>query len=102
MSYRELHRRLARRRRSRGVAEEPADATVYRCLQPGRRRLDIELVADIVTALTGDESEAGRWRQAYAWLTGETQAAHPYRPEDGRMRYRETRMLLVTRLIRRR
>ncbi|MGH3477932.1 MAG: hypothetical protein ACRDQD_13960, partial [Nocardioidaceae bacterium] len=30
MSYRELHRRLIRRRRARGVAEEPAYATVYR------------------------------------------------------------------------
>jgi tetratricopeptide (TPR) repeat protein len=74
VSYRELHRRLVRLRRSRGVAEQPAYATVYRCLQPGRRRLDIELVADIITVLTGDETEAGRWRQAYARLTGDTEA----------------------------
>jgi tetratricopeptide (TPR) repeat protein len=74
VSYRELHRRLVRLRRSRGVAEEPAYATVYRCLQPGRSRLDIELVADIVAVLTDDESEPSRWRQAYARISGETAA----------------------------
>jgi tetratricopeptide (TPR) repeat protein len=68
VSYRELHRRLLRRRRSRGIPEEPAYATVYRCLQPGRTRLDIDLVAEIAAELTGDDSEAGRWRQAHAQL----------------------------------
>ncbi len=74
LSYRELHRRLVRLRRSHGVAEEPAYATVYRCLQPGRSRLDIELVADIVTVLTDDAAEAVRWRHAYARIGRETAA----------------------------
>ncbi|HYJ68772.1 MAG TPA: NB-ARC domain-containing protein [Nocardioidaceae bacterium] len=74
VSYRELHRRVVRLRRSRGVAEEPAYATVYRCLQPGRTRLDIDLVADIVTVLTDDDSQAGHWRQAYARINSDAAA----------------------------
>src|SRR5262245_14722939 len=74
LSYRELHRRLVRLRRTHGVAEEPAYATVYRCLQPGRSRLDIELVADIVTVLTDEEAEAIGWRQVYARISGEAAA----------------------------
>lgn len=50
VSYRELHRRVVHNRRQRGTVEVPAYATVYRCLQAGRQRLDVELVVDIVRA----------------------------------------------------
>ncbi|MGH3480348.1 MAG: hypothetical protein ACRDQD_26370, partial [Nocardioidaceae bacterium] len=52
-----------------------AYATVYRCLQLGRSRLDIDLVVDIVAALVEDEVEAAQWRQAYARLDGQGAAA---------------------------
>ncbi|WP_185448538.1 hypothetical protein [Kribbella qitaiheensis] len=47
----------------------PVYDTVYRCLQPGRSRLDVELVVDVVRALTDDQA-AARWRQAYQAITG--------------------------------
>jgi tetratricopeptide (TPR) repeat protein len=43
--------------------------TVYRCLQPGRSRMDVELVVDVVRALA-DNQAAARWRQAYQAITG--------------------------------
>ncbi|MFK4084744.1 ATP-binding protein [Kribbella sp. NPDC020789] len=72
VSYRELHRRIVRSRTARGVAEVPAYDTVYRCLQPGRSRLDVELVVDVVRALTGDADERVvlAWRQAYQLVCG--------------------------------
>ncbi|WP_405059348.1 tetratricopeptide repeat protein [Kribbella sp. NBC_01505] len=72
VSYRELHRRIVRSRTARGVAELPAYDTVYRCLQPGRSRLDVELVVDVVRALTGDADERVvlAWRQAYQLVCG--------------------------------
>ncbi|MFC9689380.1 ATP-binding protein [Kribbella sp. NPDC056951] len=72
VSYRELHRRIVRSRTARGVAEIPAYDTVYRCLQPGRSRLDVELVVDVVRALTGDADECVvlAWRQAYQLACG--------------------------------
>ncbi|GAB2651408.1 tetratricopeptide repeat protein [Kribbella swartbergensis] len=72
VSYRELHRRIVKSRTARGVAEVPAYDTVYRCLQPGRSRLDVELVVDVVRALTGDADEQAvlAWRQAYQVVSG--------------------------------
>lgn len=52
MSYRELYRRVAAGRRRNDAVATSYNA-VYRCLQPGRVRLDAELVVDIVQALTG-------------------------------------------------
>lgn len=43
----------------------PSYSTVHRSLQPGRTRLDWELVADIVRVLTGDEASTAEWRHAY-------------------------------------
>ena len=48
------------------LPERPAYDTVYRCLQPGRRRLDVELVGDIVTVLSRDAGEVEAWRAACA------------------------------------
>lgn len=73
VSYRELHRRIVKARTARGVAEIPAYDTVYRCLQPGRSRLDVELVVDVVRALLADEPDEQAvlaWRQAYQLVTG--------------------------------
>ncbi|GAB3816682.1 hypothetical protein [Kribbella italica] len=63
VSYREIHRRVVRSRQERGIGELPAYNTVYRCLSPGRRRLDVELVVDIARALLPDESSAAEWRR---------------------------------------
>ncbi|MBY8852652.1 hypothetical protein K7G98_32265, partial [Saccharothrix sp. MB29] len=60
MSYRELHRRVVRGRRRRGLADLPSFNTVYRCLQPGRSRLDADLVADIVRELHPEPGAARR------------------------------------------
>lgn len=68
--YRELHRRVVQRRQARGVAELPVFNTVYRCLQPGRTRLDVELVVDVATALLGDDGPAAQWRQAHQAVLG--------------------------------
>lgn len=64
VSYRELHRQVLRARRERGIAELPAYDTVYRCLQPGRSRFDVELVTEIVSVLAG-RGTADEWRQAF-------------------------------------
>jgi hypothetical protein len=71
-SYRELHREVMRLRRARGIVEQPSYTTVFRCLQPGRTRLDVELVVDIATVLLGDRNEAARWRQAHRVIVGES------------------------------
>ncbi|MFB6720679.1 tetratricopeptide repeat protein [Kribbella sp. NPDC056345] len=88
LSYRELHRRVVLSRQARGVAELPAFNTVYRCLAPGRRRLDAELVVDIARALLADESRAAdearvaEWRQAYQVVAGLAAEAAVVRIED--------------------
>lgn len=63
MSFREV----VRARADRGVPELPVLNTVYRCFQPGRARLDVDLVVDIATVLLGDSAAAERWRQA-CWV----------------------------------
>jgi len=64
MAYRAVHRAVVRSRTLRGVPELPAYDTVYRCFQPGRSRLDAELVADIVQVLLPDGGPVEQWRQA--------------------------------------
>ncbi|MFD6142209.1 hypothetical protein, partial [Promicromonospora sp. NPDC060271] len=73
VTYRELHRRIVRLRRAGGRADLPAFNTVYRCLQPGRHRLDDELVADVVRALVpgpGGEAAADEWRRTCRVVAG--------------------------------
>ena len=74
MSYRMIHRELVRVRTMRGVPERPVLNTVYRCFQPGRARLDVDLVIDIAQLLLGDESAAEEWRQA-CWVVAELGSA---------------------------
>lgn len=70
VSYREAHRRVVRLRRERGIAELPAYDTVHRCLQPGRRRVDAELVVDVARVLLGDDVRTAEWRQACQAVEG--------------------------------
>lgn len=70
LSYREIHRRVVRSRQERGIAELPAFNTTYRCLLPGRTRLDVELVVDIARVALGNEARAAEWRQAHQVVSG--------------------------------
>ncbi|MFL6144228.1 MAG: ATP-binding protein [Labedaea sp.] len=67
MSYRAVHREVVRARAARGVPERPVLNTIYRCFQPDRARLDVDLVTDIARALLGHDAAAEQWRQA-CWL----------------------------------
>lgn len=63
-SYSEIVRRIAEMRARRGIpASEctPGRITVYDCFRTGRRRLDAELLADVVQALGADPAP---WRLA--------------------------------------
>jgi tetratricopeptide (TPR) repeat protein len=83
MSYRAVHRELVRDRAARRVPERPVLNTVYRCFQPGRARLDIELVVDIarlLLAVGGVPEEAAdevaeQWRQTCWLIAGMASAA---------------------------
>lgn len=64
VSYAELVRRIAQLRVERGVnpaAATPPRTTVYDAFRPGRARVDIGLLRDIVLALGADSDEADRW-----------------------------------------
>jgi tetratricopeptide (TPR) repeat protein len=74
VGYHEIHRRIVDLRASRGLPEHLAYNTVYRCLQPGRSRLDVELVVDIVRVLVGDEAVAA-WRLAFQVIASRASAA---------------------------
>ncbi|MFT3797930.1 tetratricopeptide repeat protein [Microbacterium sp.] len=68
-SFSELARRVSDVRAARGVRaseRSPGRITVYDCFRSGRRRVDVELVLDIVRALGGDEAEVGHWRESCA------------------------------------
>lgn len=78
-SFSELVRSIGRLRQDRGVAAEvsrPGRTTVYDAFRPGRRRIDADLVADIVLALGGTEPEAQRWRERCHAARGGAAAAH--------------------------
>ncbi|WP_217208804.1 tetratricopeptide repeat protein [Streptomyces sp. AC550_RSS872] len=73
LSVREVHRRVARARRARGVPEEPSYDTVHRCFRLGRTRLNADLLAEIAQVLG---AEGARWRRAHARVVGDaTEAA---------------------------
>ncbi|MEV8379214.1 tetratricopeptide repeat protein [Kribbella sp. NPDC056861] len=74
-SYGELVRRIARIRAARGLPigeRAPGRVTVYECFQPGRRRVDVALVTDLVLALGLAEDEAARWSRVCRQLQGRT------------------------------
>lgn len=63
-SYAEIALRIARLREERGVPEaqaRPARTTVYDCFRTGRRRIDGDLVVDIVRALGTDQDQVAAW-----------------------------------------
>ena len=70
LGYHEVHRRVAELRQPRGIPEGLVYNTVYRCFQPGRSRLDVELVVDVARVLLGDDALAAQWRSAYQVVTG--------------------------------
>lgn len=66
-SYAALAQRVARVRLARGMPRSeavPGKVTVYDCFREGRRRLDMGLVLDLVTALGAGAEDRVRWRQA--------------------------------------
>jgi hypothetical protein len=72
-SYAEITHRIAQLRAARRLPASECRSskiTVYDCFRVGRRRLDVELVVDIVRALGGDEDDARQWRRRYGALTG--------------------------------
>jgi tetratricopeptide (TPR) repeat protein len=75
LSYRAIHREVVRDRAARGVPERPVLSTVFRCLQAGRPRLDVELVVDVARALLGDGARAEEWRQACHVVLGRAAGA---------------------------
>lgn len=62
-SYRTLLRRVRELRVARGQSpqEVPGRATIYDCFRDGRRRMDLELLADLGRALGLDEEEVREW-----------------------------------------
>lgn len=66
-SYADIARGVARVRQARGVPEveaRPGRTTVYDVFRDGRRRVDAELVVDIVRALGAEEEQVARWAAA--------------------------------------
>src|SRR5699024_4281481 len=64
--YAEIARRIGRRREkagNQGPSHVPARSTIYDAFRSGRRRLDAELVGDIVIALGEDEQSARAWKR---------------------------------------
>jgi tetratricopeptide (TPR) repeat protein len=104
-SYRDVHRDVLRLRKDRGVAELPSLPTVYRCFQPGRTRLDIDLVADVAQVVLDDRAEAAIWRQAYERVLGDTpdalivQTSDTLPDDTGNLVGRETHLETVLDLV---
>ncbi|QFG69460.1 tetratricopeptide repeat protein [Ornithinimicrobium pratense] len=66
-SYSVIARRIRQLRVDRGLPpgeSEPGRITVYDCFRQGRRRMQPELVADIVLALGASPDQANLWAQA--------------------------------------
>lgn len=83
-SYSELADRITQRRMDRGVAPAAARvarSSVYDVFRLGRKRVNLELVEDIVRALNRDEREVEWWRErAVATLSDSVKPAG-YRSE---------------------
>lgn len=66
-SYAEIAMRIARRREVRGDPAERARvarSTVYDAFRPGRRRLDVRLLTEILEALGLDDASVALWVEA--------------------------------------
>lgn len=66
-SYAEIARRITAARMARGLSrvDAPGRITVYDCFRRGRSRIDVDLLADIVSAL-GAGADVDAWRAAHA------------------------------------
>ncbi len=75
-SYAEIANRIARRREVSGDPAERARvarSTVYDAFRPGRRRLDVRLLTEILWALGLDDASVDLWVEA-----AQRAAAHPH------------------------
>ncbi len=66
ISYADIVRRIAKHREANGVppaAARPARTTIYDAFRTGRSRVNAQLIAEIVRALSGDDEEAARWER---------------------------------------
>lgn len=71
-SYSEIASRIGALRSQAGRARRPPRSTVYDCFRPGRRRLDLELVRDILLALGLTQAEATAWLGLHELGSGHT------------------------------
>ncbi|MEU4243478.1 tetratricopeptide repeat protein [Actinoplanes sp. NPDC026619] len=72
----------ARVNAGRPAADAARRSTVANCFQPGRRRLNHDLVLAVVTALHPDVEYVDRWRQALRVIGAETEAVAQVRVQD--------------------
>lgn len=73
-SYDEIRRRIGVERAARGRGRTPGRVTVYDCFRPDRSRIDLDLLRDIVLAVTADAAQADLWRRRALTLTGRPRA----------------------------
>src|SRR5947207_12951725 len=66
----------------RPAGELAGKTTVVDCFQPGRRRLNTDLVVAVVAALHPDVGYVAQWRQALRVIGGQTPAAARVRVQD--------------------
>lgn len=67
---------------SRPPYDRVGKTTVADCFRAGRRRLDLDLVTDVVHALRPDPGYVNRWRQAVRVLSGMIEASLDVRVSD--------------------
>ncbi|GIF01670.1 hypothetical protein Ari01nite_91340 [Paractinoplanes rishiriensis] len=67
----------------RPASELTRRTTVAHCFQPGRRRLNTDLVLAVVEALRPDARYVARWRQSLRVVGGEIEAASQVRVQEG-------------------
>lgn len=83
-SYTELAHRITQNRESRGIslaAARVARSSVYDVFRLGRKRVNPELVEEIVRALTRDERHVALWRQRALAILTESVKPAGYRHE---------------------
>ncbi|HEX6683877.1 MAG TPA: tetratricopeptide repeat protein [Candidatus Limnocylindrales bacterium] len=83
-SYERITNRIntAGRAAGRPPGELARKSTVVDCFRPGRRRLNTDLVLEVVHALHPDVGYVAQWRQALRVIGGEVQAASQVRVQD--------------------
>lgn len=80
ISYSAIAMRIAAARQGRGIPESAARvarSTVYDCFKPGRRRINPDLVAEIVIAMGENAQTADAWRARCVAAQQEERAPRP-------------------------